>query len=306
MNNAVMFGIMLTMLRKEKVTLGYLAEKFEMSKRSIARYIDELAMSGVPIYATYGKDGGYSIASEYQFDKVFFTEAELDKLRATMRDLDDYDDGVNLSILTKLDYLNKRRDDEKYLLETDSLIIDAGPWNNPTLYRSKMEALQRAIDRRRTVKIIYIDRYEERTHRDFDPYYRILKEGVWYTYGWCHSRNDFRLFKLSRISSLIETEQTFTKKKCDVYKHLEGKFDDVETVDLEIEFSNTILGDVEEWLGIDSIDDGGLRYKARAIVYGGRPLINKLLGFGSAIKVLSPEFVKREIADECRRILEKG
>lgn len=303
MNNGVMFGMMLTLLRNEKVTKRYLAEKFEMSERTVIRYMDTLALAGVPIYSIRGKNGGYAISSEYQFDKTFFTESEMARLTTCVKSMDVYHDRLNDSLLDKLGYLNKRRNDEKYLLETDSLIIDAGPWSNPTLYRSKMETLQRTIDNRKSVKIMYVDRYEERTHRLFDPYYRILKEGVWYTYGWCHYRKDFRLFKLARISSLIETDEPFVRRDCDVYKHLEGNFEDVETVDIEIEFSNTILGDIEEWLGLDAIDDSGLKYKARATMYSGRLLVNKLLSFGSAIKVLSPAPLCEEVLVECKRIL---
>ena len=77
----------------------------------------------------------------------------------------------------------------------------------------------------------------------------------------------------------------------------------METVDIEIEFSNTILGDIEEWLGLDAIDDSGLKYKARATMYSGRLLVNKLLSFGSAIKVLSPAPLCEEVLVECKRIL---
>ena len=58
MNNGVMFGMMLTLLRNEKVTKRYLAEKFEMSERTVIRYMDTLALAGVPIYSIRGKTAG--------------------------------------------------------------------------------------------------------------------------------------------------------------------------------------------------------------------------------------------------------
>ncbi|MBQ7224845.1 MAG: YafY family transcriptional regulator [Clostridia bacterium] len=303
MNSSVMFGILITVLSHKKVTKRQLAEKFEVSERTVIRYIDALCASGVPIYSIRGKNGGYSIPSEYQFDKTYFTEGELARIRTCLNSMPKFDDKLTKSILDKLEYLNRRKKDEQYLLGTDSLIIDAGPWSNPTLYRAKMETIQRAIDSKKSISIKYVDRYELHSHRLFDPYYRVLKEGVWYTFGWCHTRKDFRLFKLARIASIIETDESFERRECNVYEHLEGHFDDLETIDVEIEFSSTILGDIEEWLGFDAIFERGYKYVARATLYSGRILINKLLSFGSSIKVLEPAFLREELLVECKRIL---
>ncbi len=303
MNNSVMFGMLLTILNNKKVTKKYLAEKFELSERTVIRYIDALSASGVPVYSIKGPKGGYSISEEYQFDSTFFTESELKRLITGLNALPEKDDSVTRSLTDKVGYLAKRKADKQYLIGTDSLIIDAGPWNNPTLYRVKMEVIQRAIDSGKSLTLVYNDRYEAQTHRLFDPYYRILKEGVWYVFGWCHFRNDFRLFKLARIQSISETDQTFSRKPCDVYEKLDGNFDDIATVDLEIEFSSTILTDIEEWLGVDAVFERGYKYIAKANLYSGKLLVNKLLSFGASIKILSPLSLRDEILSECRRIL---
>lgn len=303
MNNSVMFGMMLTILNNGKATKRYLAEKFEVSERTVIRYVDALSAAGVPIFSLRGKNGGYSISSEYQFDSTFFTENELARLFTGLNALPEQNDSVTASLTDKLKYLAKRKSDKQYLIGTDSLIIDAGPWNNPTLYRSKMELIQKAIDNGKSLSMAYVDRYDTQTHRLFDPYCRILKEGIWYVFGWCHYRKAFRLFRLARIKSIIETDQDFTKKECDVYAKLDGHFEDVETVDLEIEFSSTILSDIEEWLGYDAVMERGYKYIAKATLYSGPPLINKLLSFGASIKILSPAAIREEILVECRRIL---
>ena len=303
MNNSVMFGMLLTILSNKKVTKRYLAEKFELSERTVIRYMDALSASGVPVYSIKGPKGGYSIAEEFQFDSTYFTESEMKRLLTGLNALPEKNDAITRSLTDKVNYLAKRKSDKQYLIGTDSLIIDAGPWNNPTLYRSKMEVVQRAIDNSKSLNMIYIDRYEEQTHRLFDPYYRILKEGVWYVFGWCHYRKDFRLFKLARIKSMLETDETFDRKECDVYEKLDGNFDDVETVSFEIEFSSTILSDIEEWLGYDAVFERGYKYIAKATMYSGRLLINKLLSFGSSIKILTPSFLREEILVECKRIL---
>jgi len=301
-NTSLTFSILLTILTGGKVTKRYLAEKFEISERTVIRYVESIAAAGVPIYSVRGKNGGYSVSNEYQFDTTFFTDFEMAHMKKLLAG---EGEEVSLAIADKLGYMSKRKRDAQFLIETDDLIIDAGTWQNPSLYRSKMETLQRAIDKRTSLNMMYVDRYESHTHRLFDPYCRILKDGLWYVYGWCHYREDFRLFKLARIKSLIETDETFERKPCDVYSKLDGNFDDLETANVEFEFSSTILGEIEEWLGFDAVTERGYKYVAVAELPINRATMAKLLGFGSAIRIISPASVKNEIADECRRIIAK-
>ncbi len=301
MNNTVMFGILITLLSRP-ATKRYLAEKFEISERTVIRYIDALAASGVPVYSIRGVKGGYAVSDEYQFDKTYFTEGELQRMLSLLKN-DENGDKLNGQISDKLNYLVKRKRDGSYLISTDNLIIDAGSWNNPSLYRSKMETLQKATAARRSVKLMYIDRYESKSHRLFDPYYVVLKDGVWYAFGWCHSRRDFRLFRLARIKSLILTEERFERIECNVFAKLEGSFDDYNSVDVQFEFSSTILADVEEWLGPDAVSERGIKYIASASLFGGKALLSKLLSFGSSIKILSPASLREEVLTECRRVL---
>ena len=301
MQNWILYGIMLTMLIRKKVSRRYLAEKYEISERSVSRYVDTLAESGVPVYSSSGRNGGYSISDEFKLDKTLFSPEELSRMITCIKAIPD--DKINISILDKLQQTAMRKNDEKYLIKNDKLVIDAASWANPNVFRNKIEVINNAIDDNVSLDIKYTDRYEISSTRRFDPYSLALKEGVWYTYGWCHIRNDFRLFKLSRITSIIKTYMAFEKKEGNIYEKLSGIFDDVPTVELEIEFSSTILGEIEEWLGLDAISERQLTYIARATVYSGNFLIKKLLSFGSSVKVIKPAAVKEELLVECRRIL---
>lgn len=301
MQNWVLYGIMLTLLIKKKVSRRYLAEKYEISERSVSRYVDTLGESGVPVYSTAGREGGYSISDEFKLDKTLFTPEEFTRLVTCIKAVPE--DKLNLSILDKLQHMALRTDDNKYLLKNDTLVIDAASWTNPNVFRNKMDVITDAINENISLDLKYTDRYDAVSERRFDPYCLALKEGIWYTYGWCHKRSDFRLFKLSRITSIIKTDEKFEKRDGNVYEKLTGIFDDVPTVELEIEFSSTILGEIEEWLGIDAISERGLKYVAAATVYSGNVLVKKLLSFGSDVKVLRPAAVRDELLVECSRIL---
>ncbi|MDD7158135.1 MAG: YafY family protein [Firmicutes bacterium] len=301
MQNWVLYGIMMTLLIKKKASRRYLAEKYEVSERTISRYVDVLSEAGVPIYSLAGKEGGYAISDEYKLDKTLFSPEELRRIVTCVKAAPD--DSIKSSVLDKLQYMSMRKNDDKYLLKNDTLVIDAASWTNPTAFRNKMTLINQAIENGTSLDIKYTDRYDISSTRRFDPYSLALKEGVWYAYGWCHARKDFRLFRLARISSIIVTDEVFEKHEGNVYDKLSGIFDDVTTVDLEIEFSSTVLGEIEEWLGSDAISEKGLQYVANATVYSGNILIKKLLSFGSSIKVVKPAAVKEELLIECKRIL---
>lgn len=301
MQNWVLYGIMLTLLIKKKASRRYLAEKYEVSERTISRYVDTLSESGVPIYSLSGKEGGYAISDEYKLDKTLFSPEELRRVITCVKAAPD--DAIKSSVLDKLQHLSMRKNDDKYLLKNDTLVIDAASWTNPTAFRNKIALINEAIEKGASLDIKYTDRYEISSVRRFDPYSLALKEGVWYAYGWCHIRQDFRLFRLARMASIIMTDKVFEKRDGNVYDKLSGIFDDVATVDLEIEFSSTVLGEIEEWLGTDAISERDLQYVANATVYSGNILIKKLLSFGSSVKVLKPAAVKEELLVECKRIL---
>lgn len=307
MQNTVIYGILMTLLTsKDKVSRKFLAEKYEVSERTIRRYIDVLSGGDIPVITIRGKNGGYTIADNYRIDHSFFTRDEHERLMTCVGALSSsFDDDLNRSILDKLSQLGVSRDSEQYLLKSDTLVIDAGTWSNPHTYRGKIETINKGIESALTLDMRYVDRNETVSERKIDPYSLVLKEGVWYVYGWCHEREDFRLFKLSRIRSLVFTDKHYEKRPADVYAKLNEKFDNARQIELNIEFSPSIESDVEEWLGTEVIArQKGDRLSAQAIVYSNGSLLRKLLSFGSDVRILSPEYLKEELLTECARILE--
>jgi predicted DNA-binding transcriptional regulator YafY len=83
-----LLGIITTLLQKGKVTAPYLAEKFEVSRRTILRDLDDICMAGIPIVTTQGGDGGISIAEGYKLDKSILTTGELQSILTGLRSIE--------------------------------------------------------------------------------------------------------------------------------------------------------------------------------------------------------------------------
>lgn len=76
MRESRLFRIVYYLLQNGKATASELAQKFEVSIRTIYRDIDSISSAGIPIYATQGKGGGISILNDYTLDKSLFSEQE--------------------------------------------------------------------------------------------------------------------------------------------------------------------------------------------------------------------------------------
>ena len=72
-----LIGILSILLQKEKTTAPFLAEKFEVSRRTINRDIESLCKAGIPIMTKQGKGGGISILDNYKLNKTLLTNTDV-------------------------------------------------------------------------------------------------------------------------------------------------------------------------------------------------------------------------------------
>ena len=94
------------------------------------------------------------------------------------------------------------------LMEQNSILIDRSSWNKSSL-APKIEMIQNAIENRSLLEFRYYAPSGE-SSRTIEPYYLVFKWSNWYVWGWCTSREDFRLFKLNRMDNVEETDCRFT------------------------------------------------------------------------------------------------
>ncbi len=83
-----LIGILSILLQQNKVTAPYLAEKFEVSRRTINRDIEDLCKAGIPLITTQGVNGGISIMEGYKIDNTLLTSADMQAILAGLRSLD--------------------------------------------------------------------------------------------------------------------------------------------------------------------------------------------------------------------------
>ena len=195
MKYEIMLGILFELLSKKCVKAAYLADKFEVSVRSIHRYISSLEMAGVPIYTTRGITGGFSIVDTYKLSSTFMTEKEFEQ---TINALTAFSESMpNKTLDSAINKLKstKKNQTSGFDIKSGGMIIDAGPWGDTVNYKSKLVVIQKSLDECKKLHITYHDRNGDITDRIIDPHVIVFKQGLWYVYAYCNLRNEFRFFK---------------------------------------------------------------------------------------------------------------
>ena len=117
-------GILSMLLQKDMLTAPYLAEHFEVSRRTINRDIEDLCKAGIPILTRQGANGGISIMEGYKWDKTLLTGAEMQDILAGLRSLDSVNGTNRYGKL--MDKLSAGSSD--IMIGNQSVLIDLSSW----------------------------------------------------------------------------------------------------------------------------------------------------------------------------------
>lgn len=297
MKYQVMIKMLLLLTSRRKVTAREIAERFEISVRSVYRYVEELNVAGVPIDVVRGRYGGIFIADTFKLPSGFFTRGEYaaveNALTAMLSTMSDED---LISALEKLK--RQQKSDRRELSVCGNIIVDGGAWADLGKFPQKMKVCEQAVKDSLCLEIDYISRDGEHSKRVIDPYVLILKQNVWYVYAFCHTRQDFRTFKIGRIKGARFTGRGFTKEEIDRRDiPLNFEYTSEQLVPVTLEIAANAVADVEEWLGVDNIEPRGNGLVANVSLPDDGMLVDKILGYGGKVKVVAPADLKKRVRE---------
>ena len=190
-----LFRILYYILEKEKVTANELADKFEVSVKTIYRDIDSISSVGVPIFTTQGKGGGIKIDNEFILNKSLFDANEKEQIIAALQGLEKTNEAYKSELITKLSALFK-------IKNSNWIEIDFTSWGSNNTYQDLFNALKTTIINKNIISFSYNSSKAEKINRKVKPIRLLFKEQDWYLYAFCLLRNDFSYFKLSRMKDL--------------------------------------------------------------------------------------------------------
>lgn len=205
-----LIGILSVLLQEEKTTAPALAERFEVSRRTIQRDIEDLCRAGIPIRTLQGMGGGISIMEGYRMDRTILTSRDMQMILAGLRSLDSVSGSSYYSCLME----KIRAGSSDFISGRDCLLIDLSSWYKDSL-APKIGTLLDAIEERHLVSFRYYAPSGE-SDRTVEPCFLIFRWSSWYLWGFCRDREDFRLFKLNRMDRVLKTDMRFEGREAEV------------------------------------------------------------------------------------------
>ena len=185
-----LIGVITIPQQKEVVTPPYLEEKFQVSRRTINRDIEDICKAGIPIVTTQGVKGGISIMEGFSLDTTVFTQQELEAIFTGLKSLD----SVSYSALAEK--LAEKIGGFAIRL-ADNIVIDLSSYYKDDL-APKLERIKQAIRESKCITFHYCYSKGE-ADKKIDPYLLVFKWSDWYVFGFCSERKDFRMYKLRRL-----------------------------------------------------------------------------------------------------------
>ncbi|MBR0381293.1 MAG: YafY family transcriptional regulator [Eubacterium sp.] len=294
-----LIGILSVLLQKEKTTAPELAERFEVSRRTVNRDIEDLCKAGIPVSTSRGKGGGISIMDGYRMDRTILTSKDMQMILAGLRSLDSVSGSSYYGqLMEKL-----QAGSSEFISGRDSILIDLSSWYRESL-APKIEIIQNAIEGRHLIRFLYYAPSGE-SDRIVEPYYLVFRWSSWYMWGWCRDRKDFRLFKLNRMDDLLETEERFICKEAPL-PDLSNEKIFPGAVKVRALFDPDQKWRLVEEFGPDSFteyDDGRLLF--RADYTDMENLITWLMTFGDKAEVLEPQEARDAIGQMVQKMMIK-
>lgn len=301
-------SILVLLLRKERIQAKELAEIFEVSVRTILRDVEAINLAGIPIVTYQGANGGIGIAEGYRLDKSVLTEDDMSTIISTLRGISGtMSDSKHEVLMEKLRNALPSSQLDSLDTKVQQFIIDLSPWGSNELFKHSVACIRRSIENNNEIEFIYIDSSGNRTNRRVEPYSLVLKGQKWYLYAWCHIRQEFRLFKLSRMRELKETAVVFQPKKVSLEKFdWEDPWNTPENmISLRLVFEKELESLVTDWFGdsIEKLEDG--RLLAITMLPENNWLYGFILSFGTGVEVIDPPHIRNIIAEISKGIYEK-
>jgi len=204
-------------------TAGFLAERLEVSERTVYRDIAELMTQGVPIEGEAGV--GYRMNAGFDLPPLMFTKDEAQALVAAVRlaqprldvGLSRHAEGALSKILAVLPAAARAA--------AESLAVYAPPHGPDEATRTRLETLRVATEAHHTLRLVYVDLKEQRTERVVRPLGCFYWGAVWTLAAWCEARAGFRNFRVDRIDRLEVLEVRFRdepgKTLADLFRQVE-------------------------------------------------------------------------------------
>ncbi|MCM2984851.1 YafY family transcriptional regulator [Bacillus safensis] len=300
-------SIVMLLISKKQVQAKDLAELHEVSVRTIYRDIDTINQAGIPVVTTQGAGGGISLVDDYRLEKKLFTDDDIELILTALESMTSaYSFKESEHVLKKIKSLIPPKSDESE--KQHHVFIDLSSWGKDSQAEKKLQLIHTAASAHQFIQFTYRNAKGETLPRKVEPYTLVLKGRHWYLYAFCCVKNDFRLFKLTRMTDLITISVYFRPKRI---KNEEKPWNDSwheepSVTTLTLRLTEASVGKVKEWVDENELiicSDG--TYLATLTVSQDDWLHSFLFHLGPDADILSPQHIKEAFDLQLKQFMKR-
>lgn len=305
-----MLAIIVILLNRRRIKAKELADRFEVSLRTIYRDIEAINIAGIPVISNQGVDGGYEIPENYKLSRQLLSPSDMRSVLSALKGLNTAVEDKELSLIyEKVRSLLPDITAAQVKEGAAYLIFDTMGWDDSGRFAGKIQTLYDAAKSRRPVRISYTDNRGLRSERILEPMTIVQKGVSWYIYGFCRKRNDFRIFKLSRIHGGIALlDETFTRKEKSyrsdsLFRRMhEGLGTTTAILKFDADLKHVIDDHFDQ---ADIIEQTVEHITISLAVPRGDWLLGMILSYGDRVEVISPFPLRDRIRTTIRNMMKK-
>ena len=296
MRESRLFRIVYYLLQNGKATAPELAQKFEVSIRTIYRDIDSISSAGIPIYATQGKGGGISILNDYTLDKSFFSEQEQEQMLTALQGMTATTERNSNELLTKLNGLFQ-------IKSTNWIEVDFSDWAHRTPQQDIFNIIKEAIFQKRVISFCYFSGKGNKEKRNVKPIRLVFKSKSWYLYSFCLLRNDYRFFKLTRIKELEMLSETFTQDLTPT--KIEKQIQVENTVAVKLKFDRQAAFRVYDEFTDNITEDSQGNLYVQIDLPDNEVLYSYVMSFSDSVEIIEPQSIREQMKKRLQKMQQK-
>lgn len=295
MESGRLFEILYYLMENKQTTAKQLADKFEVSTRTIYRDLDKLLVAGIPIITKQGVDGGVSLDENFVFDKSLLDESQQEQILLALSSLSSLHVSEYQELLKHMQTIFQKESEEW-------LDVNFSSWHQDQEMNEKFSQLKDAILKHLRITFHYVNAQGQKSHRDVFPIKLFYKNNAWYLYGYEVKKADYRTYKLTRIQQLVIKDEQFDRSA--FYKEPHLTYEENQTkIDVVLKFQKYLGSFVYDQFSDQDIQEKEDGYWIHTSMPYHPWFLSFLLSFGSGVEIIEPHSLREEMLHEIHTLL---
>ena len=295
------------LLNQNRISAAKLAQKFEISVRTVYRDIEAINMAGIPIVSYSGNNGGFGILENYKLDHQLLTLNNLCSMLSALQGVNSTLEDIELeSSIEKLRNLIPQDKTHHLDLHMEQIIIEMLPWAETPKQKQRVREIQNAISKSQLITVTYRNYANETSTRQIEPMSLIFKGYTWYLFAYCNLKTDFRVFRISRMIDLQVEDTLFIRREKSYREAEEASKNQISLISITLKFTPQVRTRVEDIFDRENIE---ILNTGEMIVTAHFPetewFFTLIFGFGEHVEVLGPDKVRQSVAAKIKIMHEK-